>query len=46
MLNVGSGALFPAAAVAIGLVAAQCVASALAVHDRITDVAAAIWSVL
>jgi len=46
MLNVGSGALFPAVALAIGLVATQCVANALAVHDRVAEVVAAIWSVL
>ena len=46
MLNVGSGALFPAVALAIGLVATQCVANALAVHDRVVEIVAAIWSVL
>ena len=46
MLNVGTGALFPAVAVAIGLVATECVANALAVHGRIEDIAIAIRSVL
>jgi hypothetical protein len=46
MLNVGSGALSPAVAVAIGLLATQCVAAALAVHGRIEDIAIAIRSVL
>ncbi|HEV3087874.1 MAG TPA: hypothetical protein VGX96_11670 [Candidatus Elarobacter sp.] len=45
MLNASSGALFPAVALAIAVVATQCVSAALATHSRIDDIVAAIWSV-